>query len=242
MSQEDKKEEKPKKTERPVNPFLAKQNARHSLLAGLAPAADENTEVPTPTVLTQPKISLQTSIIDLMTEKKKKRNRDWDNLPEHQATHFRGVSTTLRDAITEIARELSVTASDVARAFLEYALQTYREGHLNIEPILSAGKMTLFPKDGWSIRGWQKTLSAAPPAARGAAKNKPRPKSWQAEVSYRGIPADLHEAIRNISKHNRVPIGEVVSLFFSHSLKAYQNGQLTLTPSQDKTLNTYNPS
>lgn len=237
MSQEEKKEEKPKKAERPNNPFLAKQNVRQSILTGSTPPQEDVSNISTGDIQTTPKISLQTSIIDLMTEKKKKRNRNWDNQPEHQATHFRGVSTELRDAITEISKDIEVTASDVARAFLEYALDEFKKGNLSVEPILKSGKLTLFPKNGWGMSmeaEWHASSWNTPkPGEKPKTKNKPRPKAWQSEVSYRGIPDKVRDAIREISRRNHVPIGEVVSLFFSYAIKAYKNNQLLLTPKQN---------
>ena len=69
-----------------------------------------------------------------------KRTRDWEK--EHKTASYR-IPLELRDRITEIAGDLGVSTSDVARYFLEYALTAYDTKQLNPKP-RPKGKYTLY--------------------------------------------------------------------------------------------------
>ncbi len=61
------------------------------------------------------------------------------------AISYRHIPAELRDEISRIAQqELHVTTDEVARAFLEYALEAYRNGEMKLNPQLVPGRFTLF--------------------------------------------------------------------------------------------------
>lgn len=49
-------------------------------------------------------------------------------------------------------------------------------------------------------------------------------------TSFRNIPADVRDSIKEISLEHGVRMGEVGRLFLEYALKAYEQGELTLDP------------
>jgi len=174
-------------------------------------------------------------IEQLRVAEKKPRDRGWEL--ENRPVLFRGVPPGLHEEIKQVADDLGVRASDVARAFLEYGLLCHQRGELQVEPVLSHYRLTLFPTgDGWGNErpGWyEKAWDPQPPAVRSrkgkAAKDIP-PKTWQQQVAYRGIPQEVQAAIRMIHQQRHVPLGEVATLLLGHALQAYRDGRLVLHP------------
>lgn len=170
---------------------------------------------------------------------KKTRERKWEQQPANRPMLFRRVPPPLRAAIKEIAGSLEVRVDDVARAFLEFGLQCYEKGEIQVRPVLSEGRLTLFPKPGaaWeknALPGWyEKLWGQQPPAKKPRKAHKANPgqeKPWKWQVSYRGIPPELQAALRGIHQTKSVPLGEVATLFLGHALDAYLTGRLVLNP------------
>lgn len=87
-------------------------------------------------------------IEQLRLAEKKQRDRSWER--ENRTLLFRGVPHGLHEEIKQVAVELQVRTSDVARAFLEYGLLCHQRGELQVTPVLSQYRLTLFPTgDGW---------------------------------------------------------------------------------------------
>jgi hypothetical protein len=78
------------------------------------------------------------------------RDRSWERAQRQAAGYktvtYRRIPEELRDEIKETASRNLVTVDDIARVFLEYALEAYQEGRLKIKPTLLTGKYTLFPE------------------------------------------------------------------------------------------------
>lgn len=76
-------------------------------------------------------------------------------------------------------------------------------------------------------------VSAFLPPAESRSK---RDRSWEAEqrkkgvVTYRGIPAEVTQAIRALAEENDIPVGDVVRLFLEHGLAQYKAGVLPIKP------------
>ncbi len=175
----------------------------------------------------------------LRMAEKKPHDRSWEKRENNRPILFRRVPPGLRDAIKEIADSLQVRADDVARAFLEFGVQCYQQGEIQIQPALSEGRLTLFPKSGdnWGKRplpGWyEKAWDQHPPikaAHRAQQSNKEPEKPWKWQVAYRGIPSEIQSTLREIHQKKSVPLGEVATLFLGHALDAYNTGRLVLNP------------
>jgi hypothetical protein len=78
-----------------------------------------------------------------------KRNRAWEKSQRDKkdVVTYRGVPASLGKQITRIAGDLGVPAGDVARSFLEYGLQAYQAGDLELKPKLAVGRFTLHPPE-----------------------------------------------------------------------------------------------
>lgn len=161
----------------------------------------------------------------LQTAEKTTRTRTWEKT--HRATTYRGVPPQLHARVKELSGELAVNLDDVARAFLEFGLACYQRGELRIEPVLNL-KLTLFPK---GQRSWYENSQAPTPPVRNKKKpKKENHKPWRLpRVSYR-LPASIRQQVDEIRQEKNVPAGEVVTLFLSHALEAYENGRLILQP------------
>ena len=215
-------------------------NGRKSMWSSPAPAdqppameqaqAGESAPLPPPAL---PAISV---VQQLRVAEKKQRKRAWEK--ENRTMLFRGLPPVLREAIKEIAGNLQVRADDVARAFLEFGLLCYQRGELQLKPVLSNQRLTLFPKSGssWGGKpqpGWmEKVWDCQPPVKPQKGKNSRQAagKPWNNQTSYRGIPAEVQMAIRQLHEQCHVPLGEVATYLLGHSLEAYQSGRLVLNP------------
>jgi hypothetical protein len=169
----------------------------------------------------------------------KKRNRAWESQEQNRPMLFRRVPPALGDAIKQTADTLQVRVDDVARAFLEYGLFCYQKGEIQIQPVLSEGRLTLFPRPGDGKRkpsnpGWSENFREPRPVAKPTRKTRQlkaeKEKPWKWQVSYRGIPAELQDSLREIHQKKAVPLGEIATLFLGHALNAYRAGRLALHP------------
>lgn len=76
------------------------------------------------------------------------RDRGWEKEKRSDGycqVGYRHVPVEVRDRVREIAGGLYVSADEVGRLFLEFALDAYARGEIVIAPVLEAGKLTLFP-------------------------------------------------------------------------------------------------
>jgi hypothetical protein len=95
--------------------------------------------------------------------------------------------------------------------------------------------MTLFPlpsgwgkQAGWSeADGWRPGKTLEIPSKKITAKKVQG--AWEVRAHYR-LPADAHEAIKQIAEKHTLPFGEVMTLFLKHGLESYKSGRLVLNP------------
>ncbi len=76
-----------------------------------------------------------------------KRDRSWEK--EHRAAGvvtYRGIPVELNQRVKEIAEELGVPVGEVARALLEYGVQAFEEGRLDLTPQPAKARFSLFPR------------------------------------------------------------------------------------------------
>ena len=165
---------------------------------------------------------------------RKRRNRDWEK--RNPLSKYRGVSPDVHHGIKEIAGQLSVGLSEVARAFLEYGLSLYHAKKIPMSPKLIEGRFTLYPNNSnWTDhRAWSKSREIG--TSRGSYKSQRMHKQhgkhqrrWEQEVAYR-IPREVHSAVKEIADHLDVPVGEVVTAFFNQSMDDFKAGELNLFP------------
>lgn len=74
-----------------------------------------------------------------------KRRRRWEEEQRAQMVTYRGIPPELREGLKRVAAELGITVSEVARLFLEYGLEAYQTGALEIELATVETKKTAFP-------------------------------------------------------------------------------------------------
>lgn len=156
-----------------------------------------------------------------------KRNRGWEKA--HRSYRYVNVPLAVREEVLALAEHLRVPASDVAHAFFEYSFDCVDEGKLSLtaQPNPLGRKMTLFPQK--QIGAWEEADGPQRDIpARKKRKVERKQKSVPA-VSYR-IPPGIHTDLCSLAEELAVPIGEVVTFFLRHGLKAYRAGKLKLTP------------
>lgn len=69
------------------------------------------------------------------------RDRAWEK--SHPTASYR-LPIDVRDKITQLASELNISTSDLARAFLEYGIDAYMSNELELKPHLKSGKFTIY--------------------------------------------------------------------------------------------------
>ena len=156
-----------------------------------------------------------------------KRNRRWER--EHRPYRYVNVPLEVRQQVLALARHLLVTADEAARALIEYSVECADEETLQIHarPNPLGRKMTLFPKQ--EEKRWKSTNGTAKVIPAGRTKSSPAKKRTAGAVSYR-LPRSVHDDICDFAMEHDVPLGEIVTLFLRHGLKAYQAGRLELDP------------
>ena len=78
----------------------------------------------------------------------RQRKRDWERAHQNEKVVYRGVDPQAALQVRQLAEELHVPVGEVARALLEYGLDAYSRGNLNLAPRPNPERlrMTLFPK------------------------------------------------------------------------------------------------
>ena len=77
-----------------------------------------------------------------------KRDRAWEAEQRKRGVvaTYRGIPPALQDRIKAVASEHGVKVGDVARRFLEYALEAYAAGDLQLQAVPETPKRTLYPE------------------------------------------------------------------------------------------------
>lgn len=175
-----------------------------------------------------------------------KRNRDWDRSHQAEKATYRGIPKRLQEAVSELAASLNVPRDELVRAFLEYSLSDLASDRLVLIAHPKAQRMTLFPTSEISNSSSNKKGPSAasswldqafPNNGRSqplAGKKKPKKDEgkkdrWESRATYR-LPLSLREQVKAIAYEHYVPVGELVLFFLDHGLRAYQTGELRLSP------------
>jgi hypothetical protein len=141
---------------------------------------------------------------------------------------YRGVDPKLALKVKEIAGELDVPEGEVARAVIEFALQEYQEGglDLNPQPNPCRMRMTLFPTSRSALQPPVKTKKQNPPE-----------QLWRVITTWRGFPPELKSELAVLASDEglNVPVGELITALLRFGLRAYEYGLLNLQPVQKTT-------
>jgi hypothetical protein len=223
--------------------------ARRDAFSGLrgspsSNADDESRSIDMPTFSEKQDIKQPLDLIPT-AQRRKKRNRDWEQAHRAETVTYRGVPRECHEWIEEIADGLSVPRDEVVRAFLEFGVKQYHWGQLALIVFPKAQRMTLYPEgdkktlvspsQSKEISGWlNEAFPVATKRERGVKKKKGKkdgavPHRWEIRVTYR-IPILLKEEIRSIAEEHTLPVGEVVWFFIEQALKAFRDGNLPLQP------------
>jgi hypothetical protein len=171
------------------------------------------------------------------------RDRSWEC--KHPSKTYRKVPQEIRDSVNEIAATYGYNASQIAQAFLEYALMCYRRGDFELELELDKNGLTLIP-GSWSPEKkpiWaENTWGNKPPKKRKKRRRKNGTPLYKQFVGYR-ISPDLVEQIDEVCEAKRSPDGllisrtyhdgEVVARFLAFSIEAHNTGNLALKEPED---------
>ncbi len=121
--------------------------------------------------------------------KEAKRNRNWERA--HPGATYRKVPQEVRLAVLNVSEETGYTASQIAQAFLEYALAGFHRGDFALEPELGPRGTSLFQGGGWEADTrpiWAEGIGQ-PPDRKSRGKKRADPKLTKSYVSYRLSPA-----------------------------------------------------
>ena len=171
------------------------------------------------------------------------RDRSWER--DNPKKSYRKVPNEIRDTVKDIAVIHGHNASQIAQAFLEYALMCYRRGDFRLDLELDQRGLTLMP-GGWSAE--KKPIWAESTWGNKSPKKKKRLRKtgiplWKQAVYYRLSP-DLIAQIEEVCEARRNPDGslisrtfhdgEVVARFLTFAIEAYNTGNLTLSEPEDE--------
>ena len=85
--------------------------------------------------------------IDALAHPPAQRDRSWENAQRGKGivVTYRGIPSELQARVKEIASEHGVPIGQLARRFLEYAVDAYENGDLELSPVEVVTKATLYP-------------------------------------------------------------------------------------------------
>lgn len=85
---------------------------------------------------------------ELFGKRKSERKRKWEQEQREQKGYvsYRGVPQELHERLKGVADKLGVPVGEVARAFLQFGLDAYERGDLELSPTPVQPKNTLFPE------------------------------------------------------------------------------------------------
>ena len=166
------------------------------------------------------------------------RDRSWEG--KHPSKTYRKVPHEIRDTVNEIAETYGFNASQIAQAFLEYALMCYQRGDFELELELDQNGLTLM-RGGWSDEKkpiWaENTWGNKPPKKKKKRRRKNGTPLYKQRVNFR-LSLDLVAQIDEVCETQRGPDGdlisrtyhdgEVVTRFLTFSIEAYNTGKLAL--------------
>jgi hypothetical protein len=160
----------------------------------------------------------------LPVAERRQRDRAWERRHQNKKAVYRGVDPKAALRVREIADDLNVPTGEVARALLEYGLDAYSHGEMDLTPRPNPARlrMTLYPSDDSPI---QKTGKAT--------KRKSTPEqAWRVITTWRNFSPELKHEIGVLASDQGldVPVGELVSAFLQYALKVYDAGNLELQP------------
>ena len=171
------------------------------------------------------------------------RNRSWEE--NNPGRTYRKVPNAIRDRLNQIAAAHGYNASQVAQAFLEYALMCYRRADFELELELDRRGLTLMP-GGWTDEHkpiWAESVWGKPTTPKKKRRQKSGTPLYQQRVNYRLSP-DLVENIDAVCEVQRSPDGaiasrkyhdgEVVARFLTFAIEAYSTGKLALRDAEDE--------
>ena len=165
----------------------------------------------------------------LPVAEQRQRKRTWERKHQHEKVVYRGITPQAVLQVSQIANELQVPTGEVARVLLEYGLDAYSRGDLNLDPRPNPARlrMTLFPSQTRPTKKVRKIDKRKVIAE----------KSWRIITTWRNFSPELkHEiAVLASEKGLDVPVGELVSAFLNYSLNAYECGDLALKPVEKTT-------
>jgi hypothetical protein len=159
----------------------------------------------------------------------RQRKRDWERDHQNKKVVYRGVDPQAALRVRQLAEELRVPIGEVARALLEYGLDAYSRGNLNLDPRPNPERlrMTLFPK----------RTASKQKIGKAGQKKISKEASWRVVTTWRNFSAELKDEIGVLASEKGldIPVGELVSAFLQYALKAYDNGELILQPVEKAT-------
>jgi hypothetical protein len=169
------------------------------------------------------------------------RDRSWES--KHPGRTYRKVPNQMRDTVNEIAATYGYNASQIAQAFLEYALMCYRRDDFKLELELDKNGLTLM-NGGWSDEKkpiWAESTWSSKPQKKKRRRRKNGTSLYMQQVTYRLSP-DLVAQIDEVCETQRGPDGdlirrtyhdgEVIARFLTFSIEAYNTGNLALKDSE----------
>jgi len=169
---------------------------------------------------------LNTSTVaqDLPVAQKRERNRRWER--SNPARRYL-VSIELRDEVAALAETLVENVDPVACVLFDYADTCHTRGTLKLKPRLN-------PKGRKHMLAWEEVHTEAEPIQlqsrrhRSVRKTDTRIPSLKGKTAAYRLGEERHKKIKSIAEAYNLPLADVLTAFFHHSLRAYQDGKMKI--------------
>lgn len=159
----------------------------------------------------------------------RQRDRSWERRHQNKKAVYRGVDPNAALRVKQIAADLQVPTGEVACALLEYGLEAYSHGEMDLVPRPNPARlrMTLFPSEDTPVRK----------RGRSSKRKLDTEQRWRVITTWRNFSPELKHEIGVLASDQGldVPVGDLVSAFLQYALKVYEHGDLALQPVEKAT-------
>lgn len=167
-------------------------------------------------------INTDTVAHDLPLAQQRERNREWEK--SHPARRYL-IPVQVRDEVAALAEALMENVDPVACVLFDYAETCHARGTLKFKPRLN-------PTGRKHTLAWEEADTGPtqlPTRRHRSVKKTDTPyRSLKGQTAAYRLGDERHAKLKTIAEAYNLPLAEVLSAFFRHSIQAYRDGKLKI--------------
>ncbi|CAG0960721.1 hypothetical protein ANAEL_00610 [Anaerolineales bacterium] len=159
---------------------------------------------------------------DLLVAQKRRQTRNWEK--SNPARRYL-IPVDVRDEVAALAEALMENVDPVACVLFDYAETCHTRGTLKFKPRLN-------PKGRKHTLAWEETDTEPiqlPSRRHRSVKRTDTPfRSLKGQTAAYRLGAERHVRLRVIAEAYNLPLADILSAFFRHSIQAFRDGKLKI--------------